>query len=243
MRTFLSILVVTLLANAARADDAKSAFDAQDYAGAARRLGPALIAHGPTAEGYANLALANQKAGDTTQAALNYERALRLDPGLETAKNALAQLAAAQKFPLPPRTWKDDVTAVVHPEALVIAGAALVWIGAFGLVFAAHRARRRAGTTALAALALLAGVAAFAAGWLTDPRLAPGRPAMVRAKDGADILTAPTNNSPAILSLPAGAPVEVLSPRGAWTYVNLAGGARGWMQSDRLTPLVPGENF
>jgi hypothetical protein len=37
--------------------------------------------------------------------------------------------------------------------------------------------------------------------------------------------------------------VNVLSPRGSWAYVDLAGGAKGWVQTERLTPLVPGETL
>jgi uncharacterized protein YgiM (DUF1202 family) len=96
---------------------------------------------------------------------------------------------------------------------------------------------------AAAAVAVIFGGVAVAAGCLADPRLSPGRPAAVTAKDGAEVLTTPTNNSDAILSLPAGTPVEVLSPRGAWTYVDLAGGAKGWVPTERITPLVPGEKF
>jgi hypothetical protein len=82
-----------------------------------------------------------------------------------------------------------------------------------------------------------------ATGWMTDLRLLAGEPAVVTAKDGADVLTEPANNSSPILTLPAGSPVNILSPRGAWAYVDLAGGAKGWVQTERLTPLVPGETL
>jgi hypothetical protein len=228
------------MAATALADDPKSAFDEGRYADAAKQLEPGL-ATAPSAEGYYNLGLAHEKAGDVTQAALDYERALWLDPGLKPAANAFAKLAAAHNIPLPPRTWRDDVRAVAHPETVLALGATFVWAGAFGLLFATQARSRRGVWSSLAMIALLAGVALTAAGWLTDVRLLAGRPAMVSAKDGADVLTEPANNSSPILSLPAGSPVSVLSPRGSWAYVDLAGDAKGWVQTEKLTPLVPGE--
>lgn len=238
-------ILVTLgccMAATALADDPKSAFDAGNYAEAAKQLEPKLETT-PSAEGYYNLGLAHEKAGDATKAAFDYERALWLDPGLKPAANAFAKLAAAQKIPLPPHTWRDDVRAVAHPETVLVLGSALIWAGAFGLLFASQAQRRRGAWSALAMFGVLAGMALAAAGWLTDVRLFAGRPAMVNAKDGADVLTEPANNSSPILSLPAGSPVNVISPRGSWAYVDLAGGAKGWVQTEKLTPLVPGETL
>ena len=175
-------------------------------------------------------------------ALLEYERALLLDPGLRAARNARSQLAATQGVPAPPRTWIDDVTAVAHPDLLFTLGGVVAWLGAFGLV-AATQSRHRAGHTVLAGIALVLGGGAAAAGWLTDARLSVARPALVTGKDGVEVLSSPANNSNAIVQLPAGSPVRVISPRGAWTYVDLAGGARGWVQTARLTPVIPGETL
>ncbi|MDD5201121.1 MAG: tetratricopeptide repeat protein [Terrimicrobiaceae bacterium] len=244
MRAIAAIAIFVLSGTgAAFAIGAKSAFDAGDYAGAAKQAEQELAAAPASAEGFYNLGLAYEKSGSPVKAALNYERALLLDPGLKPARNALALLATAKSIPLPPSTWKADVNAAVHPETLIGFGTTLVWAGAFGLLLAAQGARRRSGAKALAIVALIGGGALFAAGWLTDPRLVAGRPAMVAAREGAEVLSAPANNSTEIVSLPAGAPLGVLSPRGAWTYVALTGGARGWVQTDRLAPVVPGEAF
>lgn len=243
MKILIAIFAAALLAASARAEDAKAAFDAGNFLAAAKALESRFNAGSPTAEGYANLALAYQKAGDVTQAALNYERALLLDPGLKSAHNALAELAQTRHIPLPPHTWVDDITAVVHPDTLVGIGAVLFWAGVFGLVFASQSARKRPIGNAAAVVALIFGGAAVSAGCLADSRLASGQPAAVTAKDGVEVLTAPANNSPAVISLPPGSPVRAISPRGAWTYVDLAGGARGWVQTDGITSLVPGETL
>jgi len=237
-----ALLVLRLAATSAIGADAKSAFEAKDYPAAIREMEEHLQLV-PSAEGYYDMGLANEKKGDAVQAALNYERAILLDPGLRPARNALAKLAASKGIPLPPHEWTDEVRAVVHPDTLVFIGFALVWGGAFGLLFATQATRRRAAMNALSILALLFGGAALIAGWLSDARMMTTLPAMVTATDGADVLTEPANNAKSLITLPAGTPVDVISPRGAWAYVDLNGGAKGWVQTDRLTPLIPGETL
>jgi len=203
----------------------------------------ALTVEGPSAEGYFNLGLAFQKNDQPVEALLNYQRALVLDPGLKAARNAMSALAAKQHVPLPPRTWQDDITAFVHPEVLVAVGSTLTWVGMFVLLFTMFSSRRKSWVTGLGVVAVLVGSLSFATGWVSDPRLANGSLAMVMAKDGTELRTAPTNGSSPIVSLPAGSPVGVLSPRGPWTYVALGGGAKGWVPTDTLQPVVPGETL
>jgi tetratricopeptide (TPR) repeat protein len=239
------MMVLLALAGLVRvhATDAKASFDRGKYAEAIAPLEQQAETGPPSAETYYDLGLTCEKAGETVKAALNYQRALLLDPSLAPARNQLGKLAAAHEIPLRPRDWTDDITAVVNPETLVVLGSTLAWAGAFALIFASQAKRRRALWNTLAAIAFLVGVGGLVVGGLSDARLAAARPAMVTAKDGAEVLTAPANNSDVVASLPAGAPVGVVSPRGAWAYVDLAGGAKGWVQSDRLTPIVPGEKF
>jgi hypothetical protein len=238
MRT---ILILLLSATAAFADG-KSSFETKDYAAAIRDT-EAAVQVSPSAEGYYNLGLANERKGDTVAAALNYERALLLDPGLRPARNALAKLAASRSIPLPQHQWFDEVRALAHPDTLVWLGFALVWGGAFGLLFATQAGKRRGLVNALSVLSLLAGAAALVTGWVADARMVTRLPAMVNAGESAEVLTAPANNATAVVSLPAGTPVDVLSPRGAWSYIDINGGAKGWVQTARLTPLVPGESL
>jgi uncharacterized protein YgiM (DUF1202 family) len=237
------VLLLLMVASSAIGADAQSSFDSKDYTSAARELEQQLASSPPSAETYYNLGLANERAGNVPQAALNYERAVYLDPGLRPARNALASLAGLHGFPIPPHSWKSDVSALAHPDTLVGAGVALIWAGAFGLLFATQVNRRRSLTNALSVIALLVGGATLASGWLVDARMATRLPAMVHVKGGTEMLSAPANNSAPVASLPAGAPVDVLSPRGVWSHVKLDGGTRGWVHTESLTPLIPGENL
>lgn len=198
------------------------------------------LAANPSAEGYYNLALDAEKSGDATRAILNYQRALLLDPGLSTARNALAKLTAPKGIPLPPGTWVNDVNAVAHPDTRVIVGAILIWAAIFGLMLALNVPKRRVAVNALAVLGLILGGAILTTGWLGDARMTKKEPALVISRDGAEVLASPSSNSTPVISLPQGTAVDVLSPRGAWSYVDLNGTVRGWVQTERLEPLVPG---
>jgi Tfp pilus assembly protein PilF len=217
-------------------------FDAGRYTEAAEQL-EGELREAPSAEGYLNVALALQKAGKTAEAVVNYERALLLDPGLSAAKNSLAELAAEKGIQLPPRRWTDDVVAIAHPDTLVALGSTISWVAMFALLFLVLGPRRPVWMTAAAVCSLALGSMLFALGWVADPRLAEASLAVVTSENGADVLTQPAGNSDRIAELPPGTPVGVLSPRGAWTYVDLARGARGWVQTSRLTPVVPGETL
>ena len=237
------VFAILMATSAAIGADAPSAFAAKNYSEAVKLQERDAASAVPSAENYYNLGLANEKAGEPVRAALNYQRALLLDPGLSPARNAMSKLAAAHAIPVAPRAWTDDLTSFLHPDTLILGGNVLLWAGAFGLLFSIQVRRHRGVVVALSVLALAIGVVAQAAGWLSDARLASAHPAIVSAKDGAVILTAPANNSASVVTVPAGTPVGVLSPRGAWTYVDLNGGAKGWIETSRLTPVVPGETL
>ena len=236
------MLLAILAVTSAYGSDAQSSFEAHNYAEAAAQMEQQVATSPPSAENFYNLGLAREKAGETLPAALNYERALLLNPGLRPARNALATLASAKSVPLPPHRWTDEVNAVVHPDALAWTGSILAWAGLSALVFGRH-SRQRGMVVACAIFALLVGGTALTAAWLCDPRMTNAVPSLVTAKDGAEVLTAPASNSTPVVSLPQGTPVAVLSPRGAWTYIDVNGGARGWVQTERLTPLIPGATF
>lgn len=217
-------------------------YEAGRYREAAEQLETELR-QAPSAEGYVNVAQALEKAGQPAEAIVNYERALLLDPGMAVAKNSLAELAAKQGVQLPPHQWTDDVVAIAHPDTLVALGSTISWVSMFALLFLVLGPRRPAWMTAVAVISLALGSMVFALGWVADPRVAEASLAVVTAKDGAEVLTQPASNSDRIAELPPGTPVGVLSPRGAWTYVDLARGAKGWVQTSRLTPVVPGETL
>lgn len=191
-----------------------------------------------SAEVYYNLGVALEKSGRVVDSALNYRRALVLDPGLRSASNNLALLAVDQGFAVRSRTWLSDVVAVVHPGWLQGLGAMLSWIGLGGLVVGIIGQKRR-WLTVGGLVAAVTGGGLFAMGVVADPRVADANLAVVTRVGGTDALTGPAKNSSSVDQLAAGSAVGVLSLRGAWTYVELVDGAKGWVAADSLTMVVP----
>ncbi len=224
-------------------DEANADFQAGAYEKAAAGYERAVASGPASAELFYNLGNALDRAGKPVEASLNYERALLLDPGLREARNNRALLAAARNIPQPPHRWQDDVARLVHPETLAIAGTVLGWLGLFGIGFVIFSTRRQNAATGISVAAFVLGTALFAIGWMADPRNADADVAIVTSKDGVDLLSAPAKNSTPLATLPAGSPLGVLSPQGAWTYCALASGAKGWVRTDSITPVVPGVKF
>ena len=111
------------------------------------------------------------------------------------------------------------------------------WLGLIGLGLAMLRPRARVPGVALAAAGaagcvVLAGIIDWLDGGLKSPRRA------VVLADGTAALYAPADNAKAIVRLPVGGEVHILSEQGAWDYVRLADGTRGWMPSDRLARVA-----
>ncbi len=189
-----------------------------------------------------NLANAYYRAGDRGRAILNYQRALLLEPGHAEAS---ANLAFVRGRPAtdgghPPGTLATVRDALAGPGVdfycWLAAGAG--WLAALGLLAACFRPRRRAAGVAFAAAGVLgvvlcAGVVSWLDGGLKSPRRA------VIIADGAPALYSPADNAKTIVRLPVGSEVRVLSAQGAWMYVQLGDGARGWLASDKVARVNP----
>lgn len=201
----------------------------------------ALAAGGASPQLYYHLAVAEEDAGNIVDAALNYQRALMLDPGLRVAQNKFSAFAAKNNIGMRPRSWQDDVVSFIHPETLLIIGMSVGWIGAIWLgwmIFAGFRSRWH---IALAVFVLLLGSALFSMGYVSDPRVADANLSLISAGAAVKVLSGPTTNSDVIVELNPGSAVGVISPRGSWTFIMTPGGAKGWVASDRLVSVIPSE--
>ena len=102
MRRLNTLLLVALAAatlasrvQAGPAEDAAAAYARGDYQAAARGYETA-VATLPSSGLYYNLAMAEMKAGNRPAAALNFRRALLLDPRMSDAKIALSEIERSQ---------------------------------------------------------------------------------------------------------------------------------------------------
>jgi SH3-like domain-containing protein len=90
------------------------------------------------------------------------------------------------------------------------------------------------------AFALLAlGKGIFFVAYLSDPRIAERRAAVVLSEGGATLLSAPADQSAVIAKIPAGGSVHVRRRSGDWSYCETPSGEKGWTATKSLERVVP----
>ena len=190
-----------------------------------------------------NLANAYYRLGDRGRAILNYQRTLLLEPGHAEAAANLAFVrgrALSESGTRPPGTLPAVREALAGPGVDVYGwlAAGAGWLGLLGLGLAIFRPRARVAGTLLAVAGaagcvLLIGIIDWLDGGLKSPQRA------VVLADDTPALYAPADNAKAIVRLPVGGEVHILSEQGPWEYVRLADGTRGWMATDKLGRVDP----
>ena len=168
------------------------------------------------------------RTGDFGRAILNYERALALERHHpEATANLQIARDEAHALELPPN-WSERYLQFTTINEYSIAAAVAFWLAIFGmatLIFA----RRRSTTMIVISIGclLVSGVAICSV--YTLDRGSKGRAlAIVTGKDvQARLATADTAN--AVLALPSGSEIKVLSTRGDWIYAALPNNLRGWI--------------
>lgn len=209
---------------------ARAAYRAHDFA-AARDLFASVAERVPRApDAWANFGTAAWQHGDTLAAVVGWQRALRLEPLAEDARDRLAFASPSPEGPIAsvPRLPLDPVAIAS------LAGWCLAW-GA--LAAAAGRGRRSSTFARFGAACLCAAVVGAFASRELDERLAARSLAAV---DGhAALRTLPTVASEPGASLSPGDIARVVRREGIWARVQLDGDREGWVEWSRLTPLAP----
>ncbi len=230
--------VFVLPAMAAPIEDGDAAFAKGDYAAAVRAYDTAL-ASGPASAGlYYNLAMAQLKDAHRAEAAVSLRRALMLDPRMIDARMALSELEKSQGVSIRP-DWRDKLAEKAPLRVLFIGGAVLAWGGAFLLLWGFFPGGRRALRLAGGVVIFLLGAGIFAAAYLSDPRIAGAKDAVVSADGGTSLLASPADQSAPVTRVPECAPVRILQRSGEWTYCESPAGEKGWTASSSLVPVLP----
>ena len=215
--------------------DARSRAANGEHAEAIRLFEKHLQTERPSASVYFELGESAMKSANPASAALNFRRALILDPRFETARKALSEANLALGIPPDPSDWKVNLVSKVPLNALLITGVVLSWIGLF-LTLAGSRVRAR---LIFAASLIFSGVSMVALAWFCDPRIEFSHQSYVLSSSGCVVFNAPIDNSEKLTKLAPGSVVTVISERGRWIYGQLPGGARGWFLSEGLESLIP----
>jgi tetratricopeptide (TPR) repeat protein len=189
----------------------------------------ALIRNGQwSANVFYNLGNAYFRAGDFGRAILNYERALALErhhPEVTANLQIARDEAHALELPL---DWPERYLQFATADQYSIAAAVAFWVAALCLVALIFTRRRSTSMISLLVAMLLVFAGAMFAIWQLERGSKGVALAIVTGKDvQARLATADTAN--AVLALPPGSEIKVLSTRGDWIYAALPNNLRGWI--------------
>ena len=147
--------------------DARLRANSGDHAEAIRLFEKHLQTARPSASVYYELGGSAMKSSNPALAALNFRRALVLNPRFDAARKALADTSLALGIPSDLNDWKVRVASKVPLNLVLITGVFLFWLGLFILVFGFHVNARRFFEVGL----ILIGVILIALVCVCDPRV------------------------------------------------------------------------
>lgn len=202
-----------------------TAYAGRDYTVARDAFARAAAVAPRDAAVWVNLGTAAWAANDTATAVFGWQKALRLDPRDDTARQLLARVRSPQHSGAA-RVWP------VEPS--VVAAAALVlWLAGWGFAFWSARS---GGRVRLAWMALVPALALGAlAGYLESA---------LRAPDLAVVMQpTPLRSLPALGADPGAVPLagevaRIRERRGVWIRVALDRGREGWIPAERAQSLA-----
>ena len=210
-----------------------------DY-GAAREAYEQLVKAGSrNAAVFLNLGHADFRLGREVPAAINYRRALALEPGNTAARSSLEHVLSKLGVPAPGLGAAEIVGQYISFDLLVLLGSLLFWAGILLFVFALFSAVRRPGLTVAGVLVAIVGATLVSLSWAGDSRIALAQTSIVVA-DAVDARSTPADNAQKLADLPIGTPVRIIAARDDWSLVRLPVGVDGWVRSSALEPVFPG---
>lgn len=242
--TFFGTLLILLTLHVAAATDAATfdeglqAYADGDYEGA-RQAYEKLVKDGSLDPSvFLNLGHADYRLGRSVPAAINYRRALALDPANSAARSSLEHVLGELGVPAPGMGLPEIIGQYISFDLLVLLGSLLFWAGLLLVVYAVFAAGRHRGLALLGVLLALVGASAVAVSWAGDSRIALAQTAMVTEDTAA--LSAPSANSQKLGDLGRTQVVRILASRDDWSLVRLPIGVDGWVRSNMLEPVFPG---
>jgi tetratricopeptide (TPR) repeat protein len=245
-KKFLLPLLVSISTAAAQPADENVLFEQGNRAyaegdyGAARESYEQLVKAGSRNPAvFLNLGHADFRLGRDVPAAINYRRALALDPSNSAARSSLEHVLDKLGVPAPGLGAAEIVGQYISFDLLSLIGSMLFWLGTLTLVFALFSVKKRTGLAALGVFTALVGATLVALSWAGDSRIALAKTSIV-VGDAVDARSTPADNAQKLADLPLGTPVRVIAARDDWSLVRLPLGVDGWVRSSALEPVFPG---
>jgi tetratricopeptide (TPR) repeat protein len=234
---FAALLALAAAGNASPFEEGNVLFREGKFEAAEAAYNRSLAQDGDAAATRLNLGRVREALADPAGAMLEWERALRLLPGYEPAREALATARATLGSRVdPPRWWNRlQPHLALGRERWVIALG--IWLAAIpGLLWALKPSRFGALSCALAGCLLTA----LGAGWWFNA-LAEAETALVIER-AASLRAAPADPARLLDTLPAGSRVRVLDSSGGWNRVLAPGAQMGWLPQksiERISSAPP----
>jgi len=245
LKKILPLLFVAVTAAAQPVDESavfergNRAYAEGDY-GAARDAYEQLVKAGSrNAAVFLNLGHADFRLGRDVPAAINYRRALALDPANSAARSSLEHVLGKLGVPAPGLGAAEIVGQYISFDLLALIGSLLFWLGTLTLVFALFSAKKHTGLAVIGVLAAIVGATLVALSWAGDSRIALAKTSIV-VGDAVDARGTPADNAQKLADLPLGTPVRVIASRDDWSLVRLPLGVDGWVRTAALEPVFPG---
>ena len=236
-RMVIGILVALLLLAPLQAqfDIANQLYDQEKFSEAKQEYEKLVSGGERNANLFYNLGNAFFRLGAPGLAALNYERALALDPDHPEAALNLRLLRDQTGARVFPATWRDHLFVPVRTDLFSMIAAVAGWASMFCLVgMMMHRARISA-VRWLTLMVLLAIAGYAVAGlWLREKER---RVAVVTARQ-TEARLAPADRATRAETLSAGSRVRIISERGDWSYCALPGGGLGWLPTRAIEQVA-----
>jgi tetratricopeptide (TPR) repeat protein len=217
------------------------AYQKADYEAAVKYYEKALSGSMKSAQAYSNLGLAYHKAGDLGRAVLNFERALRQEPGYAPAKQNLraarqlidVNIKATKGFWLF-KAWENFVAICISKTWSIIfwaflfigLAALLAWYLRLNSMFKTWGLRVGIGFLAL-------GLIPFMAAWHASSEEYNSSYAIVVGLQ-AGIRTAPGLDGEDIMVVSTGVKARISEQTGDWYRVRLENGVLGWVPAKAI---------
>lgn len=244
--TALLMMVFGLLGSAHALDSGQSAFEKGNtlfkegkFAEAEQAYELALT-HGDTAPVRFNIARARDSLGDSAGAMLEWERALRVDPGHKESIKALEDARRATGAITRPRHWWNALRSAktLGMELWFFAAGLWACVGAWGVAALGRRPK-------LAVLIAVCGfcMAALGGAWKYDDVLEADA-ALVRERS-VTVRGAPADPARSLGELPVGSRLRILGESAGWFRCSIPGIGTGWLPSkavERISSGVPLRN-
>lgn len=228
----------TLRAENATFDEALRAYAEGDYEAARKGFEELVNAGSLDPAVFLNLGHADYRLGRKVPAAINYRRALALDPSNTAAHSSLEHVFGELGVPAPGLGFAEIAGKYISFDLLVLLGSLLFWAGLLLVVFAVFSSGRHRGLTVLGVVVAMAGATAVAISWAGDSRIALAQTAMIT--ESTEALSAPAANAQKLADLGKTQVVRIMAERDGWSLVRLPIGVDGWVRSDLLEPVFPG---